>query len=120
MNIQIIRDIQGVPIYYEGTVEDISRRIRAEYENSLTIRQIQRNFAELSILNDGVRNPLTVIAIVSELLPHQYQQTISDQISQIDALINQLDRRWIESEKILLYLKKHHEINFDSESHQEI
>ncbi|MCA1915002.1 hypothetical protein [Methanospirillum hungatei] len=34
------------------------------------------------------------------------------QIRVIDELINQLDKRWIESDKILQYLQKHHHIRF--------
>lgn len=115
MNMQIIRDEEGDPLYYEGTVEDITRRIKAEYQNEITLRQIQRNFAELSILNDGIRNPLTVIATISESLPSGYHHIMADQICHIDNLITQLDKRWAESEKILLYLKKHHEISFKPE-----
>jgi PAS domain S-box-containing protein len=115
INMNVIRDDYGNALYCEGTIEDITRRKRAEYEKDIALRQIQRNFAELSILNDGIRNPLTVIAILAESLSKSSNNMVNEQISQIDALINQLDKRWVESEKIIKYLKKHHNITIEEE-----
>lgn len=110
INLKIVRDETGRVLFYEGTVEDITRRKRAEDENEISLRQIQKNFAELAILNDGIRNPLTIIATLAESLNLEENQMMMNQVTQIDDLISQLDIRWVESEKIIRYLKRHHDI----------
>ena len=39
---------------------------------------------------------------------------ISEQVTKIDLIVHDLDRRWVESEKVLEFLRKHH--NFDTAS----
>lgn len=78
------------------------------------IHLIEKNLAELSILNDGIRNPLTIIMMLADELDPGISRPILSQIRNIDDLINQLDRRWVESDKILQYLQKHHHIQFPS------
>lgn len=115
VNMKAVRDDNGSIEFYEGTAEDITRRKMAEYENELALTQIKKNIAELSILNDGIRNPLTIIATLSESFGPGENAVIQDQIKKIDDLINQLDTRWVESEKIINYLKKHHDIHITIE-----
>jgi len=88
-------------------LEDISQKQKYEEERSRMIQQIERNLAELAVLNDGIRNPLTVIMLVVDELDESISSPVLTQVRAIDNLIDQLDKRWIESEKILQFLRKH-------------
>ncbi|MCA1916022.1 PAS domain S-box protein, partial [Methanospirillum hungatei] len=90
------------------TFTDISEQKRIESQKEEAIIQIQKNLAELAILNDGVRNPLTIIAGQAELTLGDKAGQILAQVQEIDQMIDQLDQRWHESTKILKYLHRHH------------
>ena len=93
-----------------GTLMDITHEKTLEKEKSVAIKQIQRNFADLAILNDGIRNPLAVISMLSELKCPGFYKGIEEQVKMIDSMVNQLDTRWIESESVLKYLQRHYNI----------
>lgn len=93
-----------------GTLMDITHEKTLEKEKSVAIKQIQRNFADLAILNDGIRNPLAVISMLSELKCPGLYKGIEEQVKMIDSMVNQLDTRWIESESVLKYLQRHYNI----------
>lgn len=90
--------------------QDITGRLRLIQERDAAGSQIQQNLAQLAILNDGIRNPLMVISGYVELSgdPDLIART-REQISEIDTMVAQIDRRWAESEKILNFLRKHYE-----------
>ncbi|HWQ63275.1 MAG TPA: PAS domain S-box protein, partial [Methanospirillum sp.] len=91
--------------------QDITDLKRLEKEKNASVIQIQKNLAQLAILNDEIRNPLTVIAMYADMTESsEVSDKIIDQIHRIDLMINQIDRRWDESEKILAYLRKHHQV----------
>ena len=93
---------------------DITEKLRLEEEKDAAIKQIKVNFAQQAVLNDGIRNPLAVITGYAELIPEkQIREMIVQQVSQIDSMVTQLDRRWNESDSILQYLQKHHDIRLD-------
>lgn len=73
-----------------------------------SLMQIERNFEQLAILNDEIRNPLQVIIGLSLLSPAEESEKILKQAYVIDALVNRLDQRWLESEKIRDFLRKHY------------
>lgn len=114
-NVKAVRDEQGKILLLEGSIEDISRRIKAEFENEQALIQIKKNIAELTLLNDGIRNPLTILYIISEELSSDNREIIQNQIEKIDSMITQLDKRWVESIKIIEYLKKHHNIEYSDD-----
>jgi len=87
---------------------DITAERQLEREKDEAAAQIQENIAKLAILNDGIRNPLTIIATFTEMAADtQTADLILAEISRIDEMVNSLDREWIKSEKILNFLKKH-------------
>ena len=92
------------------TFTDISEQKLIESQKEEAFYQIQKNLAELAVLNDGVRNPLTIIAGQAELMLGCEAEKILAQVKEIDNMINQLDQRWFESAKILKYLHRHHDI----------
>ena len=99
--------------------QDVTDQRKLEQEKTVAITQIQKNLAQLAILNDEIRNPLTVIAMYADMLENSLMtDKIINQITKIDLMINQIDQRWNESEKILEYLRKHHQIEIQSSSSQ--
>ena len=76
------------------------------------MNQIQANLAQLAILNDGIRNPLTIIlSMVEEFEPSAEIDVIIQQVDRINQMIHELDSKWMESDKVLNYLRKYH--NFE-------
>ena len=90
---------------------DITENRRLEEEKEEAINQIKMNFAQQSVLNDGIRNPLTVILGYAEYIEDlKIKEMIFEPVKQIDNMVRQLDHRWNESDKILQYLQKHHNV----------
>jgi PAS domain S-box-containing protein len=87
---------------------DISERIEMERQQKATLAQIEKNLSQMAILNDQIRNPLTVIVGIADLLDSDKGKKIVDQAMQINSLVTLLDRSWIESEKIHTFLVKYH------------
>lgn len=94
--------------WFCAEIHNISERRIFEAEREAAIGQIQKNLAELSLLNDGIRNPLSIILGTAEISCENQYCAIEEQVIRIDGMIDQLDQRWNESVKILTYLKKHH------------
>ena len=92
------------------TFTDISEQKLIESQKEEAFYQIRKILQELAVLNDGVRNPLTIIAGQAELMLGCEAEKILAQVKEIDNMINQLDQRWFESAKILKYLHRHHDI----------
>lgn len=112
-NASMVTGTKGELIAVIAQGRDITREKSLEKEKKVAIKQIQRNFAELAILNDGIRNPLTIMAMVVEMKCPEIYTDIETQIQHIDQIVNQLDERWMESESVLNYLQKHHDIHMD-------
>ncbi|MDD1729675.1 MAG: PAS domain S-box protein, partial [Methanospirillum sp.] len=97
------------PIATIAQGQDVTVERRLEQEKNAAIAQIQQNLAQLAILNDEIRNPLTIISLCSDSIDnHEITDQIIDQIHRIDNLVTQLDQRWIESEKVLNFMRKHY------------
>ena len=108
-------DAGKTPLRMVGTNIDIAERKETEQELKHTaqelrdaMHQIDLNLTTLSALNDKIRNPLTVIMILSEDSNTKNREEIMSQIDAIDDMIKELDKGWIESEKVRTYLNKHH------------
>jgi PAS domain S-box-containing protein len=90
---------------------DISGERRLEQEKDAALLQIQQNLSYLAILNDEIRNPLMIILTLADMLDDEKVFTeINLQARRIDAMVSQLDKRWIESEKVLNAIRKHYQI----------
>ena len=91
---------------------DITYQREFEHEKQALLSQIERNLGEFAILNEGIRNPLAVITGWLSMMDLQEKErsTLMIQIKQIDEMITQLDRRWVESEKVLGFLRRHYAI----------
>ncbi|PKL60807.1 MAG: hypothetical protein CVV33_00765 [Methanomicrobiales archaeon HGW-Methanomicrobiales-4] len=91
----------------DGILEDITAYYHIEELKWKAFSQIERNMEQFAILNDQIRNPLSIIlSYVSESeLPEK--NIIEQQVKRIDDLIDQLDKGYVESEKVSLFLRKH-------------
>ena len=114
-NSSTIYDTDGKsPVATIAQGRDITgERLLEEGKRAATL-QIQENIAKLAILNDGIRNPLTIIAMIAEMSDNtEVVRGIEQQIQRIDDMVTSLDREWVNSEKILLYLRKNKGISGD-------
>lgn len=91
------------------TFSDISDIVRMKQNEKETLLQIERNLEQLAILNDEIRNPLQVISGFTQMDNCEHVNDILEQVAAIDKLVNLIDQRWLESEKIRDFLRKHYD-----------
>ncbi|NLV27193.1 MAG: PAS domain S-box protein [Methanomicrobiales archaeon] len=90
---------------------DVTEKNQLEREKDSALKQIQKNLAILAILNDKIRNPLAIIMATASMLDDPVTADIIDnEVGRIDKLVTQLDKRWLESEKVLNMIRKHYNI----------
>lgn len=97
----------GSVLWIDGILEDISEHYQIEELRWKAFSQIEKNIEQFAILNDQIRNPLSIILTIISSNNTQHKDIIEQQIMKIDSLVNQLDKRYLESEKVSLYLRKH-------------
>ena len=85
---------------------------RQEMERQIVdaVVQIEENMGQLAILNDEIRNPLTIIVANAETAPEENGEPILKQAYEIDRIVKQLDREWLSSEKVWSFLRRHYGI----------
>ncbi|UUX92631.1 transporter substrate-binding domain-containing protein [Methanoplanus endosymbiosus] len=93
--------------YILQLVRDITEERESRKRETDALKQIEHNISQLAILNDEIRNPLTVIAGVLDMNMENADEIILSQVKEIDIIIKRLDHGWLESAKIQEYLKKH-------------
>lgn len=71
------------------------------------IQQIEKNMEQFQIVNDQIRNPLTIIATIVSEIDIPEAETIQEQVRKIDDLVTRLDKGWIESNKVRAFLMRH-------------
>jgi PAS domain S-box-containing protein len=89
---------------------DITERLEMERLKDEAFGQIEQNLEQFAILNDEIRNPLQVIQAIVEMDSCKEAKSVLTQVEIIDDLVNQLDRGYIESEKVREFLSKHYRI----------
>lgn len=80
----------------------------------MAYEQIEKNIEQFAILVDRIRNPLSVIIGYTELRDEMKKKMDYDRLfeiiarnaREIEKIVRLLDRGWIESEKIKLFLRK--------------
>jgi hypothetical protein len=101
------RDISG--IFLCGL--DITDTIEMEQLKKFAYTQIEKNIEQFAILGDHLRNPLTAIIGLCDLLEDKATGAkIHARAMEIDALITRIDRGWIDSEKVRNIIKKYYDI----------
>ena len=111
-NTSTLFDIDGItPVATLAQGKDVTDERRYGAEKDAALVEIQKNIAQLAILNDEIRNPLMVIVTCADLLGNEeLLDQIMVQAQRIDGMVNSLDRRWAESEKVLNAIRKHYQI----------
>jgi PAS domain S-box-containing protein len=92
------------------TMRDITRSRKIEEEKRLAYEQIEKNIEQFAILGDHLRNPMQVIMGLADLEGGPLAEQIRCQAKEIDMTVSQLDRGWIESEKIREFIRKYYGI----------
>jgi glucose-6-phosphate-specific signal transduction histidine kinase len=70
-------------------------------------QQIEHNMEQIATLNDQIRNPLQAIMLDTAMLEEKTKAQISEQVQIIEKILDQLDERFLESEKVRKFLRKH-------------
>jgi light-regulated signal transduction histidine kinase (bacteriophytochrome) len=105
-----VRDDTGNPICIMASFIDITDRKQLEAAKRRALGQIENNIEQFAVLGDHIRNPLAVIVGLSSLAPGELSDKIIFQAREIDRIITQLDKGWIESEKVRDFIKKYYEV----------
>ncbi|HOJ96248.1 MAG TPA: response regulator [Methanospirillum sp.] len=92
-------------------LRDISETIVMKRVVHDAYRQIEENLEKFALLNDQIRNPLSIIVAILDINECEHLKDIMPYIHEIDRIIDQLDNGYIASSKIRNFLKKHHEID---------
>ncbi|MGB7789484.1 RyR domain-containing protein [Methanoregula sp.] len=101
------RGISG--IFLSGL--DITDTIEMEQLKKYAYTQIEKNIEQFAVLGDHLRNPLTAIIGLCELLDDRTTAAkIQARAMEIDALITRIDQGWIDSEKVRNIIKKYYDI----------
>ena len=100
----------------DGTIQRIAiqshditwRRTFEEQLKSAGIEQIEHNMEQFQILNDQIRTPLQAIMLYISMDDFPFRNKVEEQVGIIDALVNKLDKGWLESEKVHNFLLRHY------------
>ncbi|MDD1730066.1 MAG: PAS domain-containing protein [Methanospirillum sp.] len=96
-----------------GIAIDITEQKTLEKERKNLLIQLEKNLVELAFLNDKIRNPLAIISSLVDLHAPEIEEPVNRCVQDIDDIIDNLDKRWIESEKTINFLQKHYGINVE-------
>jgi hypothetical protein len=90
---------------------DITDTIEMEQLKKYAFSQIEKNIEQFAILGDHLRNPLTAIVGLCDLLEDRTTAAkIQARAMEIDNLITRIDQGWIDSEKVRTIIKKYYDI----------
>jgi len=70
-------------------------------------QQIEHNMEQFAILNDQIRNPLQAILLDSTTLDEEKMALVSEHVHIIEKILDTLDERYLESEKVRKFLRKY-------------
>ncbi len=98
----------GNVIGIAGIMKDITSKKDLERLKVEAFKKIEENLIQMAILNDQIRNPLAVIMASADLMGGTAAETINQQVKEIDAMIGEVDRKWLESEKVREFLKRYY------------
>lgn len=91
-----------------GIVRDITHQLELERSKGEALIQIERIMEQMQTYNDHIRNPLTILACLIDTHDHTHKDDMNQQIKEIDSIIDQVDKGFIESEKVRRYMKRNY------------
>lgn len=86
---------------------DIRDRCMINQLQKQAFGQINQNLEQFAILNDKIRNPLSIIMTLASITDNPENTQIIEQVQVIDSLVDELDKGWIKSEKVRNFLQKY-------------
>jgi PAS domain S-box-containing protein len=98
----------GKVIGIAGIMKDITSKKDLERLKVEAFKKIEENLIRMAVLNDQIRNPLAVIMASADLVGGTAAETILRHVREIDAMIGEVDRRWLESEKVREFLIRYY------------
>jgi sensor domain CHASE-containing protein len=105
---------QELQLTNEQLRQEIFQRKLMEAQKREAYEQIEKNIEQFAILGDHIRNPLAVIVGIADLTGGTSSEKILEQAKAIDRIIDQLDRGWIESEKVREFLRRYYSNDKDA------
>jgi PAS domain S-box-containing protein len=108
LGINTVRDETGKTLCFMASFIDITGRKQMDAAKREELGQIGRNIGQFAILGDHIRNPLAVIVGLSSMAPGDITDKIILQAREIDKVITQLDKGWIESENVRNFIRKYY------------
>jgi PAS domain S-box-containing protein len=112
-----IFETRKIPVFEDGVVtrvgtimRNITLQKKIEAEKKIAYQQIEKNIEQFAILGDHIRNPMQVIVGLADLEGGELFKKIHYQAVEIDRTISQLDKGWIESDKIREFIRKYYGI----------
>jgi len=103
-------DSAGNVTEYQSVGRDITRKKEIEEEQRRFLQQIEQNLQQFATLNDHIRNPLAVIAMIAGLREDDGSRRIAEKIREIDGILEQLHEGYVESEKVRMFLRTHYDV----------
>jgi glucose-6-phosphate-specific signal transduction histidine kinase len=71
-------------------------------------QRIERHMEQFWILNDQIRNPLSVIMLDTEMADEKTKAQVADQVKIIEKILDTLDEGYLESEDVRKFLREHY------------
>lgn len=88
---------------------DITSRREADEKIQSGVQMLARTQETFATLNDQIRNPLSIISIYAEECEAGLGRKIQNEVIRIDNIVNQLDKGWIESDKVRRVMRRYFE-----------
>lgn len=85
---------------YMISILDISPEYDERQEAVAYLMEMRRHLMEVAVLSDQIRNPLTIIAGMTELMDPNASELIQRQVAEIDALISRIDQTWLYTQRL--------------------
>jgi len=82
-------------------------KVQIEHMKKEAFQQIEHNMAQFATLNDQIRNPLQAIMLDTATLDEKTKALISEQVAIISNILDRLDEKYAESEKVRKFLRKY-------------
>lgn len=90
---------------------DITEQVEMERLKKEAFDQIEKNIEQFAILGDHIRNPVTVITGLCDILEDRVlAEKIVHQAQEIDRIVDRIDQGWIDSEKVRSIIKKYYDV----------
>jgi glucose-6-phosphate-specific signal transduction histidine kinase len=97
----------GIVISHYAESSRASKK-QVEQLKSEAFQQIEHNMEQIAILNDQVRNPLQAILLDTTTVDDRTKDLVSEQVHIIEKILDALDERYLESEKVRKFLRKYY------------